>query len=79
LEPFGAPALHATHGLSQSAGRRRQPEGPHQYLYHLGVKPVARSTFVDANSQGPASFFDPLFAVMYRRWQPLAPKHKICM
>jgi Transposase DDE domain/Domain of unknown function (DUF4372) len=45
-------------------------------LYHLGVKPVARSTFADANSQRPASFFEALFASMYRRCQPLAPKHK---
>jgi Transposase DDE domain/Domain of unknown function (DUF4372) len=45
-------------------------------LYHLGVKPVARSTFADANSQRPASFFEALFGVMYRRCQPLAPKHK---
>ena len=45
-------------------------------LYHLGVKPVARSTFADANHQRPASFFAALFASMYRRCQPLAPKHK---
>ena len=45
-------------------------------LYHLGVKPVARSTFADANGQRPASFFEALFVLMYRRCQPLAPKHK---
>jgi hypothetical protein len=45
-------------------------------LYHLGVKPVARSTFSDANNKRPASFFEALFALMYRRCQPLAPKHK---
>ena len=45
-------------------------------LYHLGVKPVARSTFADANHQRPASFFGALFGLMYRRCQPLAPKHK---
>ena len=45
-------------------------------LYHLGVKPVARSTFSDANNQRPASFFEALFSLMYRRCQPLAPKHK---
>jgi len=45
-------------------------------LYHLGVKPVARSTFADANNKRPASFFTALFAEMYRRCQPLAPKHK---
>jgi putative transposase len=45
-------------------------------LYHLGVKPVARSTFADANSQRPASFFEALFGLIYQRCQPLAPKHK---
>jgi len=45
-------------------------------LYHLGVKPVARSTFADANHQRPASFFEALFGLMYRRCQPLAPKHR---
>ena len=45
-------------------------------LYHLGIKPVARSTFADANQQRPASFFEALFGLMYRRCQPLAPKHK---
>jgi len=45
-------------------------------LYHLGVKPVARSTFADANNKRPASFFAALFAEMYRHCQPLAPKHK---
>jgi hypothetical protein len=45
-------------------------------LYHLGVQPVPRSTFADANNKRPASFFEALFALMYRRCQPLAPKHK---
>jgi putative transposase len=45
-------------------------------LYHLGVKPVARSTFADANHQRPASLFEALFGLMYRRCQSLAPKHK---
>ena len=45
-------------------------------LYHLGVKPVARSTFADANHQRPASFFEALFGLMYRRCQPLATKYK---
>jgi hypothetical protein len=45
-------------------------------LYHLGVQAVARSTFADANNHRPASFFEALFGLMYRRCQPLAPKHK---
>ena len=39
-------------------------------------RPVARSTFADANNRRPASFFAALFGLMYRRCQPLAPKHK---
>ena len=45
-------------------------------LYHLGARPVARSTFADANNRRPASFFEALFGLMYRRCQPLAPRHK---
>jgi hypothetical protein len=45
-------------------------------LYQLGAQPVARSTFADANKRQPASFFEVRFGVMYRRCQPLAPKHK---
>jgi DDE family transposase/uncharacterized protein DUF4372 len=45
-------------------------------LYHLGIRPVARSTFADANHQRPASFFEALLGLMYRRCQPLAPQHK---
>jgi putative transposase len=45
-------------------------------LYHLGARPAARSTFADANNRRPASFFEALFGLMYRRCQPLAPKHK---
>ena len=36
-------------------------------LYHLGIKPVARSTFADANNRRPASFFAALFAHLYQR------------
>jgi hypothetical protein len=45
-------------------------------LYHLGVKPVARSTFADANNRRPASFFAALFAHMYQRCLVHAPRHK---
>jgi len=44
---------------------------------HLGVKPVARSTFADAKNQRPASFSEALFGLMYRRCQPLTPKGQI--
>jgi hypothetical protein len=45
-------------------------------LYHLAIKPVARSTFADANNRRPASFFEALFGVMCQRCQPPAPKYK---
>ena len=45
-------------------------------LYHLGVKPVARSTFADANNRRPASFFEALLAMMYQRCLAKAPRHK---
>jgi hypothetical protein len=45
-------------------------------LYHLGVKPVARSTFSDANNKRPASFFAAVFARMYQRCLAHAPRHK---
>jgi len=45
-------------------------------LYHLGVKPVARSTFADANNKRSANFFAALFAHMYQRCLAHAPRHK---
>ncbi len=45
-------------------------------LYHLGVKPVARSTFADANNRRPASFFAAIFAHLYQRCLAHAPRHK---
>jgi hypothetical protein len=45
-------------------------------LYHWGLKPVARSTFADANNSRPAGFFKDLFAEMYNLCSPQAPKHK---
>lgn len=44
--------------------------------YHLGLKTVSRSTFADANKSRPSEFFQALFAEMYRRCTPHAPKHK---
>jgi hypothetical protein len=45
-------------------------------LYPLGIKPGPRSTCADANNQRPASFFEALLGLRYRRCQPVAPKHK---
>ena len=45
-------------------------------LYHLGAKPVARSTFADANGMRPASFYEALFEKIYQRCRMISPKHK---
>jgi putative transposase len=44
-------------------------------LYHLGVKPVARSTFADANNERPYTFFEALFGELFKRCSPKAPGH----
>lgn len=45
-------------------------------LYHLGAKPVSRSTFADANNKRPASLYKALFEKVYQRCQMISPKHK---
>lgn len=45
-------------------------------LYHLGTKPVAKSTFADANNMRPYTFFEALFGELYRRCLPKAHGHK---
>ena len=45
-------------------------------LYHLGAKPVARSTFADANNIRPASFYQAVFEKLYQRCRMISPKHK---
>jgi len=66
----------------QLAGRKSMRDGIRNLqatpkkLYHLGLKPVSRSTFSDANNKRPASFFQALFGEMYSRCAPHAPKHK---
>jgi len=45
-------------------------------LYHLGVRPVKRSTLSDANHDRPADFFQALFDRQYARCAAIAPKKK---
>ncbi len=45
-------------------------------LYHLGTKPVARSTFADANNSRPYTFYEALFGELFTRCRPKAPGHK---
>ena len=45
-------------------------------LYHLGVRPVNRSTLCYANNHRPSELFHRLFYAMLSKCQSLAPKHK---
>ena len=45
-------------------------------LYHLGARPVSRSTFADANNMRPASFYGSLFEKVYQQCRLISPKHK---
>lgn len=45
-------------------------------LYHIGAKPVARSTFADANAMRPAALYEALFEKVYQRCRMISPKHK---
>ena len=45
-------------------------------LYHLGVKPVPRSTFADANAKRPYTMFEALFGELYTRCLSQTPKKK---
>ena len=45
-------------------------------LYHVGAKPVARSTFADANAMRPAALYEALFEKVYQRCRMISPKHK---
>jgi len=45
-------------------------------LYHMGAKPVSRSTFADANNKRPASFYEALFQKVYQHCRMISPKHK---
>lgn len=45
-------------------------------LYHLGVKPVHRSTLAYANEHRTHELFKKMFEWMLSKCQPIAPKHK---
>ena len=45
-------------------------------IYHMGAKPVSRSTFADANNNRPASLYEALFDKVYQHCRRLSPKHK---
>lgn len=45
-------------------------------LYHLGAKPVARTTLSRLNEKQPYTMYEALFNQLYARCQQLAPKHR---
>ncbi len=45
-------------------------------LYHVGAKPVSRSTFADANNKRPAPFYQALFEKAYQHCRMISTKHK---
>ncbi|MGH6801867.1 MAG: IS4 family transposase [Methyloceanibacter sp.] len=44
-------------------------------LYHLGARPVARSSLARVNEEQPWQFYEALFGVLYGRCQAHAPRH----
>lgn len=46
-----------------------------RHLYHLGAKPVSRSTFSDANNNRPSAFYEALFNKLFEKAKAVAPKH----
>ena len=50
-----------------------QVQGPR--LYHLGARPVARSSLARVNEEQPYTLYEGLFAKLYERCQRQAPRH----
>ena len=79
---FGFKEQFTVMAFIQLAARRSMRDGLRalnavgKKLYHLGLSPVARSTFADANNSRPVGFFKDLFAEMYGLCAAKAPKHK---
>ena len=79
---FGFKEQFTAMAFIQLAARRSMRDGLRclaaagKRLYHWGLRPVARSTFADANNSRPVSFFQDLFAEMYGLCAAKAPKHK---
>jgi putative transposase len=44
-------------------------------LYHLGARPVTRSSLARVNEEQPFTLYEALFAKLYGRCQRLAPRH----
>ncbi len=50
-------------------------EAQHARWYHLGARRVTRSTLARVNEQQPSAFYEALFAKLYQRCKPNAPRH----
>jgi putative transposase len=46
-------------------------------LYHLGIKPVARSSLARVNERQPYVLYEALFGRLYERCRGLAPRHRL--
>lgn len=79
---FGFKEQFTVMAFIQLAARRSMRDGlrcleaAKKRLYHWGLKPVARSTFADANNARPVDFFKDMFAEMYTLCAKSAPRHK---
>lgn len=67
--------IHLTARPSMRDGIRNLDANIRQ-LHHLGIKPVSRSTFSDANNKRPAEFFQTLLGEVYKRCEAISPVHK---
>jgi len=79
---FGFKEQFTVMAFIQLAARRSMRDGLRALsaagsrLYHWGLKPVARSTFADANNSRPVDFFKDLFVEMYGLCAQKEPKHR---
>jgi len=68
--------------FAQITGRSSLRDIVHQFqfqtarLYHLGIRPVKRTTLADANNKRSAEFFQALFEHQYGKCVAFAPKKK---
>jgi len=63
-------------GQDSLRGIEAGPASQANTLYHLGVKPIHRSTLAYANEHRSHELFKKIFKWMLSQCQPLAPKHK---
>src|SRR5690606_4396954 len=68
--------------MSQLSGRQSlrdiqsNLESQQHKLYHLGAKPIARSTLARLNEQQPAALYENIFSRVLKRCQSIPAQHK---